>query len=311
MRNILFVKYNNLRSPEFQIATTIYEEDGVRIVEKSPCCDEAVAHVVGFQKNYELLKKAHRSVSVAEPVIDGNVVKYEFFTGKTLEDKYQEELADVDTLLIHIRADVNRIYDYDPEVIVPFKMTPEFERVFGDGSSLEGEAATLAANVDLAFDNIMQQDDRWILIDYEWVLTIPVPVSFLRYRSVIYFWNRHYTHLIRFYTKEEYLVKVGMDPKYMEMYDEMEERFQQFVRGEDWKWHVLKKYEKPAMPFERYMGLVKDLEARDASIEFLNDLVASKDEYISGLEQLMEKYHNNPAYKVYNALKKGVLRFKR
>jgi len=245
-------------------------------------------------------------VTAAPTRIEGSSAYFEYFTGETLDGRYQKEMSDVDTVLAHIKEDVDRIYDYTPEFTTEFVMTPEFEEVFGNGGSLVGEPATLAANVDLAFDNIMIQDGQWILIDYEWVLKFPVPIIFLKYRSLIYFWNRHSVHLISHYSKEEFLLKNGMDPKYTDLFDEMEENFQKFVRGKDFEYQVLRKHEKTIISFEQYKGLVDDLQARDATITYLNDLIENKNEYIKGLEALIKKFHSNPAYKVYNAGKQAV-----
>ena len=82
MRNVLFVKYNTLRRPEFQISTTIYEEHGERFVEKAPCTKEARAHVEGLERNCRLLTKAHVNVSVAEPNRNASILPFilAFFT---------------------------------------------------------------------------------------------------------------------------------------------------------------------------------------------------------------------------------------
>lgn len=306
MRNIVFVKYNNLRRPEFQITTTIYEENGQRMVEKMPCCEAAKAHVLSMVTNCEKLRRAHAKVKAAEPLKNGDAVCYEFLSGKTLEEEFQEFLSCPDILVEKIYKSIERIYSYTPDAMTAFSVTPEFQEVFGNISLPENTPATVAANVDLVFDNIMQQNEDWILLDYEWVLDFPIPISFLKYRTAAYFYDRHYMHLGKWYTREEYLELLGIQNDLVADYDVMEKHFQEYVRGKEWKYHTLKKYEKERMPFERYMELPGELKKRDASIAYLNNLAASKDEHIAGLEQLLDKYHRNPLYKVYRIIKKTV-----
>ena len=100
MRNVLFVKYNTLRRPQYQISTTIYEEHGERFVEKAPCTEEARAHVEGLERNCRLLTEAHVNVSAAEPNIRNHTATYEYVAGKTLEEELQ---APCDGLVASLR----------------------------------------------------------------------------------------------------------------------------------------------------------------------------------------------------------------
>ena len=45
MAQTRFVKYNRTRRPEYQIRTSILEEDGVRFVEKAALCPEGELHI--------------------------------------------------------------------------------------------------------------------------------------------------------------------------------------------------------------------------------------------------------------------------
>ena len=308
MKNVMFVKYNNLRKPEFQISTTIYEEQGERIVEKSPCCKEALSHIQGMGKNCELLKRAHKHVTAAEPELVGEMVRYEFIPGKTLEEELQNQFDDVDMLIYQISCSLDRIYEYQPDVLTGFYMTPEYESIFGRTECFVGETATCVADVDLVFDNIMRRKTQWILLDYEWVLEFPVPVSFLRFRTAVYFYDRHNLYFSKWYSRIAYLEKVGIPADKIDIFDRMEQSFQEYVRGEGLKYYSLKKYEKKIIPFRNYDTLSQELEQRDASIAFLNEVAASKDEYIESLEQLVDKYHKNPLYRMYNGIRKTFLR---
>ena len=44
-------------------------------------------------------------------------------------------------------------------------------------------------NIDMSFDNIItdQTDNKYKIIDYEWVFPFPIPVKFVIYRAVVCF----------------------------------------------------------------------------------------------------------------------------
>lgn len=57
----------------------------------------------------------------------------------------------------------------------------EFEKVFGLNKPLEELNWLDNGNVDLSFDNIYVKDGKWLIIDSEWNLGIPVPVESIMY----------------------------------------------------------------------------------------------------------------------------------
>lgn len=308
MRNVLFIKYNTLRRPEYQISTTIYEEHGERFVEKAPCTRAAEAHVERLETNYRLLMQAHANVEAEKPDIRNHVATYEYIPGKTLEEELQEEFDDVEVLIQKVRENLCYIYTYRPEYQENFVCTEAFCRVFGGSFAagdegwrmLEGRSAVRIADIDLVFDNIIKKNGKWVLLDYEWVFNFPVPVDFLKFRTAAYFYDRHNLYFSGKYTRAAYFEKLGFDPEDIGCFDRMEEKFQEFVRGEDQKYHCLKAYEKKIIPFRAYETYATELEQRDSSIRFLNEVIASKEEYIVSMEQLIQKYHSNPAYILMN-----------
>ena len=308
MRNVLFIKYNTLRRPEYQISTTIYEERGERFVEKAPCTKAAETHVERLETNYRLLTQAHANVEAEKPNIQNHIATYEYIPGKTLEEELQEEFDDVEVLIQKIRENLCYIYTYREEYQEKFACTDAFCRIFGNGfsdeaedwTSLKGRGAVRIADIDLVFDNIIRKNDKWVLLDYEWVFEFPIPVDFLKFRTAAYFYDRHNLYFSGKYTRNAYFEKLGFDLKDIVCFDRMEEKFQEFVRGKDQEYHCLKLYEKKIIPFRAYETYAAELEQRDSSIRFLNEVIASKEEYIVSMEELIRKYHSNPAYITMN-----------
>ena len=302
MRKVLFAKYNALRCPENQISTMIVEVDGERFVEKAPCTKEAVSHIQSFRESYEVLQKAHKCVHPAKPEYSGDVAVYEYIQGKTLEEELQEYFSDTDRLIEKTRYFLDEIYDYNEEYICDFKYTSDFSSIFGSdlGADFEGCKAVTAADIDLVFDNVIRKGDKWLLLDYEWVFTFPVPVMFLKYRTAAYFYDRHNLYFSKKHVREDYFELLGIKKAWTAVFDEMEKNFQKYVRGD---YQYLKRYAKEIIPFRAYETYANELKARDDSIRFLNEVIASKEEYIESMEKLIRKYHDNPAYKVMNAVR--------
>ena len=51
-----------------------------------------------------------------------------------------------------------------------FCMTEEFKEVFGDAKGLETMASVSHANIDMVCQNVMMDENRWTMIDYEWAI---------------------------------------------------------------------------------------------------------------------------------------------
>lgn len=69
--------------------------------------------------------------------------------------------------------------------------TTEFQEVFGSLRGKEEYLCIKPANVDLICENIFWDDNKGIIIDYEWVFDFSVPVAFIMWRMI----NDMYTQL--------------------------------------------------------------------------------------------------------------------
>ena len=132
------------------------------------------------------------------------------------------------------------------EYVSEFNVTPEFLEVFGQPAAGEkaeissfeeqkkafeeafGEQETSfrTANADALFDNVMMcrnpeyeeggeaLEEIPIALDYEWVFPFPVPVSFLKYRVLFYFYEDHRPMLADLFPeRSEFLTEFSLDAK--------------------------------------------------------------------------------------------------
>ena len=141
------------------------------------------------------------------------------------------------------------------EYVSEFNVTPEFLEVFGQPAAGEkaeissfeeqkkafeeafGEQETSfrTANADALFDNVMMcrnpeyeeggeaLEEIPIALDYEWVFPFPVPVSFLKYRVLFYFYEDHRPMLADLFPeRSEFLTEFSLDAKLFPVCEAME-----------------------------------------------------------------------------------------
>ena len=182
------------------------------------------------------------------------------------------------------------------EYVSEFNVTPEFLEVFGQPAAGEkaeissfeeqkkafeeafGEQETSfrTANADALFDNIMMcrnpeyEEGREALeeipmaLDYEWVFPFPVPVSFLKYRVLFYFYEDHRPLLADLFPdRDEFLTEFSLDRKLFPVCEAMERSFQSYVHGENQRilqdnYYVSTKTMKELRQADQEMERVKD-----------------------------------------------------
>lgn len=110
-----------------------------------------------------------------------------------------------------------------------FQKTPEFIQVFGDVDLKEGLKCAPVSNIDFLPANIIMEEEKTTVIDYEWTFFFPIPSQFLVYRLIHYYLEsdgkRESLKDLDFYGK------AGLTEKDCRVYGEMEKNFQQLYTG--------------------------------------------------------------------------------
>ena len=164
---------------------------------------------------------------------------------------------------------------YNEEYIVDFAITDDFVKCFGE-IDYKGKAVKVA-NADQILDNFILADDGFTLIDYEWTFFFPIPIDYLKFRSVYYFWVKNNSILSRAYTEEEYLSEFGYNEVDINLWKAAEERFQEYVFGAAHVYMYANNYEGKINDVRTFLNNVPDIgsqfhEAR-RGIEILEDIV--------------------------------------
>lgn len=263
-KNVLYAKYNRLRAPEFQISTKIIAgEEGNRWVEKAALRPEARRHIEGLLENRRKLASiASRGAGTEEaadipvPVEmirnDDGLAVFPFVEGVSLAKEVTKFLGKREGFLQALHRAVESIYGAflrTPEMLVNFRMTKEFEHIFGvvgdeqTAEILKGMKSLAVSNIDSILSNFVRlSDGKLVCLDYEWVFTFPIPVEYLIYRTVYYYYseNIHYIKIGEAELWEEF----GLNEAKVGLFRRMDDCFQQYVHGEKRKYIYTANYGK-------------------------------------------------------------------
>ena len=292
MTQIKFIKYNRTRKEQFQIKTTILEEDGAAYVEKAALCAAGLPHIWSFAAKYEQLSSQNDLVKAARPQIseDRCVARFPFLEGGTLAEQLGEEIRGGKAPLEAIKKAMDLVYAIKPEYITRFEVTSEFEEVFGNPGELEDEAYTVA-NIDALFENMLVTKDGVYCLDYEWVFHFPVPVHFVKYRTLFYFYDRYHA-LMEYESADDFLAEFGITREMTGIYHDMERRFQEYVHGENQQIY-LENYYVDTRNISDFERTDKELNHAKERIGQLKTEVADKNLMIRKIQEVQRLTNNH------------------
>lgn len=244
MKKINFVKYNKTRREAFQIRTSLVEEDGLPYVEKTALTAEGVAHIRSFEEKYRNLKEQNQRLNVADVTVtpDGTTARFEFLKGETYAELLGREILNGKVPEASLEDGISMILKVHDDYMTPFHVTPEFEEVFGElpdnGEPIKRDWAFKHSNIDCLFENIMMTENGPYCLDYEWVFSFPVPVNFIKFRVLYYFYEQ-YKSILDYDSMESFMQEQGVDRELIGIYEEMERHFQEYVHGENQQIYLL------------------------------------------------------------------------
>lgn len=230
MEQIIYSKFSNERNKALAIRTDILQDEtGKRSVRKCPVHAEGAEHVLkSLEWEQKLTEKyVDTCIRLNHGIQDGDSIRFEYLEGKTLENVLDEFYAEgkYDQLIELFRNYIDIIRKANGEK--KFKVTKEFENVFGSFHVNKELAAADFNNLDMVVSNIIITDDIWNVIDYEWTFNFPIPVNFIIFRIVHYY--------VYETAKRENLQKIGfyhlfgISESEQKCYAELEVNFQKFV----------------------------------------------------------------------------------
>lgn len=231
MCRVIYTKFSNERDDRYSVRTDIcQDENHVRVVCKKPYDSAGQEHVRAMYANYLHLREQYAGsrLQINQCELKEDCVEFEYIAGDTLEQqldnllfskKYDEFSALAEEYLSLIRKNGK---------LSRFEMTPQFEEIFGNVPLKEEESLPFS-DIDMIFSNIMVQNDKWVLIDYEWTYDFPIPLNYIIYRIMSCYYN---LNPIRKEICEKHCnIDFGIPEEKMALYRQMENHFIQYISG--------------------------------------------------------------------------------
>lgn len=259
--NLLFSKFSNDRAEAFNIRTDIIEENGARLVLKSPVGKRAQTHIKSLCRWYEKLSKAYPKVQFNHCEKGEDTAELEYLTGRTLDEE----------LITWLQQ--NKREDFIRELKKYIHIV------------LQSENPNLL-DVDIIFKNILvAPDGTWNVLDYEWTFDKEQPEAdfvqeltpeFVVYRSMYYFVR---DNQLSEEIQQEMFSLIGVTEEDKRVYEELEQRFQRYVSGGHHSLGELYgQYKGQLFYFRDYIQEVKE----ETGIEFYGLKDGNRMEKISG-----------------------------
>jgi len=189
---ILYVKCSSTRIKKFQLQTTIYEESGQKFVKKEALCEEAIPHLMQMKDNYKKLSQSilNSKVHIAKILSETEKsLTFEFIDGVSMEESWRKarknNLDEADEIILSYANLVKN--GFKTSTFVSASIEKAYTKVFGTGNHTQLdhlECFEKTSNCDLIPQNIIEKDDTFHIIDYEWVYDFPIPVEYIYFRGL-------------------------------------------------------------------------------------------------------------------------------
>ena len=281
MSNVIYAKYNRTRVPKYQTVTKILLDGEKKYVVKEALMKEAREHVNSLEYKCSRLSGIYNSVKPLGCYIKDDVAFFDYCEAQTVSDVIESKMLSIDDIVDNVKKYSDIIFSFKEDSIVPFFKTEDFVSVFGNITELDGVPAVVGADVDLIFDNILCSKDGYICIDYEWFVDFVIPIDFIRYRCLFYFYSKNSSYFKNEMEITDFMNCFGIDDKMQEIYKKMDESFQQMVHGKNWKNIYTRNYEKNVCDLKKIMHTFPNIEStiieQAESIDKLNNYIRDRE----------------------------------
>ena len=289
MKKIIYAKYNSLRKTEFQIKTSIIEAEEKKYVMKEAMNKKSEATLHNIKNNYELLARIYEDINFVPCTKTAEGLRFEYIDGEKLYSKIDAAHDNVDAIIEKLKVLFDTVLDIKDEYIEPFEMSDRFKTIFGECEP-QNEDAFKVSNICSFLSDFIDDNGKIWCVDYEWVFDFDIPVNYIIYRNLYYFFEDNKTSIGNKIDFEGMCDRMGLSVNKLPLYSEMEEHFREYVYGENSRYMYVNRYLKPKTT-------IGDLEYRIHDLEKQNQRQA---EYINKVQ----KIRKNPFYIFPIALRK-------
>lgn len=245
---VKYAHYTRQREKEFQTSTIIYDRKGEKSVKKEYLFQQerSTDILANMEKYYAALQEQFTNITYLPAKRRGNCsIEYPYLTGKTIEELLFKDIHNSEKLLEHFEKVFHYLFCVKEDKVIPFEITDQYKKIFGNCSLKEGVPALAISNLDMNFGNLILHDGKIYCFDYEWVFDFPIPVDLMKLRCLNVFHSKYNMYYAAKLRKEEILQRIGIKEEDFVVLTEMDLKFQEFVYGPDNKSQYLRHYKKP------------------------------------------------------------------
>lgn len=233
MYQVVYTKYSNERSEEFSLFTKILENEGKqKIVVKIPETQRGWRHIENIKKNYVGLKQIYEKngIYINKCELNNEGIQLEYLEGKTYEEIVDEILIKngVDAAIQMMRKYMELVVI--KEQLSKFKVTQEFERIFGKVELPVNQMSLSVTDIDMIMSNMICNGGTYYLIDYEWTFDFPIPVKYVIYRIIHYYIECN--SIRKKIKKRNIYEKFELTEEEIKCFEQMEQNFQLYIQGD-------------------------------------------------------------------------------
>lgn len=233
MDRVRYSKYSNDRVDGKNIFTNIVESDTGRLeVRKYPQGKDDVEYVNNMYSKYELVKELFQGSKFEANVcqVKEGYCAFEYIDGITLEkmlddavnDNNMQALADI---LTTFRQELLKITTNSVHC-----NNMSSDKIFGNLEYSAGLHIVNVIDLDILFSNIIVSESKWTVIDYEWTIKERVPIEYILWRALYYYMQRMPSEGLM--SQEELYEMAGILPEQTSLFEQMEQMFQKYTKGD-------------------------------------------------------------------------------
>ncbi|MBI2441537.1 MAG: hypothetical protein HYV35_09215 [Lentisphaerae bacterium] len=213
---------------------------------------QAVPHLSRLYEETAPIRKSLQGDRLRLPdvtVVDEQTLRFDFVEGRSMDALLGDAFLKRDK-----RQFLNIISDYVALLNDAFATVPEpvwseeLQQVFAldSAADLSGLGPFLTpALADPLFENILRDGGKYYLIDHEWVFAGCLPVSFILFRSLFYFYEKNKEFGLEVWLPLAGLLeRFGLAPETISRYQAMDEAFQAYVFGRERCYRYRDRYRK-------------------------------------------------------------------
>lgn len=242
----IYSKMVRERRESFQIETSIQADERGKYVVKKNLTPAGIAHIKRMEQTYQ---KSHYAEILCPCFMEDGSVYFQYIEGVPFGEKLLEAIEEADFENIKkLVGEYNDILNYmcrgkNKEQIEDecgfYEIFGKCGRTFGEGNEEYGYRDLV---FDLTFDNIIFQENKPYIIDYEWRFSFPVPVEFIKFRAVYAFEMKYHQQISELCSDEEFYQLFSIETDKISRYLEYNNSFISYVYGEEGYQDIVRKY---------------------------------------------------------------------